>query len=410
MRVVVAFLLSLAAAHALTSGAFTVLAPSTTGRVTVPASGGSTVSSAGFNAVPLNSNSNSNSGNNLGTTFNGALGGFQNLNNGGPFNNNDHNQNQNGVDADTVINDNNRFNIAEIAGTWAIQASGFAHRPHVEKRGRLVHHPTFLNDTVANDVATDFVGLLCIDRNGGCSLEIVVNIAGSEAILRQADTTCTAQVHGNGQGFIRTNLVVTAGCDRHSVFPTSLVLPFVIGANGNGFFLVQGCLFGLAENPFKQSNSALPGVFGCAPAHSGSDESDVSGLAPITMSGEMNRQNGQVRQNNKNQWSMNGGMGPWAGNDNSNNGNSNGNYNNNDHGNTCNCNNWVNANGNNNPCACRDQDHCLPFDNFLLPFSLHVGTPSGQCDAFFQFRPGCIDERPIIGGHDMDTDWEDWPY
>jgi hypothetical protein len=403
--------LSAIASATVSLGAFTLQAPSTRTAST-------TVSSAGFNAPTFasNNNGNSNNGNSNNANnnlFNGAFSGFpNNQNQGAPWGNNN-----NGVDADTVINDNNRFNQASIAGTWAIQASGFAHRPHVDHKGKLWYHPVWNNDTVASDVAVDFVGLLCIDRNNGCSVELIVNIAGQEAILRGSDQTCTAQVHGNGQGFIRTNLKVTAGCDRHMVFPTSLVLPFVIGENGEGFFLVTGCLFGLDESPFKHGNSALPGVFGCKPAHSNSDESDVSGLAPITMSGEMNRQNGEVRQNNKNQWSMNNNMGPWADSSSSNNNNNNGNTgsgNNGDwgrgNGNSCNCNNWVSANGNNNPCNCRDQDHCLPFDNFLLPFSMHQGTPSGTCGEFQQFRAGCMDPMWIVGGHELESECDDWPW
>jgi len=329
---------------------------------------------------------------------------FGNIGAGAPWgnNNNDHGNNNNNDNSDAVINDRNRFNINNLVGTWAISADGVAERPWIDQKGDVQANPSFDTAAAVRDINVAFVGLLCIDHRGKCSLEILVSTA-EESFIRESfgDSNCVVEVNGNGQGFVKASLSSTAGCDTRGVFPNTLILQFVVGENGEGFFDVQGCPFGLENKPSKTYKSAADaaasayntddsnrdhGKFECDMAEGGEVGNGLEDtLTPIVMNGEMERQNARQFDQNHDKHGQQLGNGPWGGSWGSNgNGNDNNNgyndgSNNNDHGN--------NNNDNEASNLANHQDACERFDAFDLPFKLRPATQTSN-----GYLPGC-DEK-----------------
>jgi len=266
------------------------------------------------------------------------------------------------------------------------------------------------NDTIADDIPVSFVGLLCIDENGGCSIELVINSGGEQGFIRASDVaatgfspSCTVSVTGVGQGFIRTNLVAVAGCDRHGSFPTTLVMPFVLGENGAAFLQVQGCLFGIDEHPWLDSARTIPGVFQCHAGDAG-DESSMSGQVPLVMNGRMSRQNGRfhMQQQHNTGWGSSSPLGSTNTDTGTNSGMTWG-------AQSCNCNGYSGTDNGQNACQCFEQQHCLAFQVFTLPFSLHSGSASAAGTSsstdFFRFVPGCALPVGLISGRNHHREW-----
>jgi len=352
-------------------GNFNVIPPSSTIRAQIPVTGSASTATTGVvNAAGNNNNNNSPFGNN----------------NNSPFNNNNNNDNNNNFN-DSVINDHNRFQINDIVGTWAISAFGVAERPWVDLDGNMEKHPAWPKSVAMREVTVALVGLLCIDRRGKCSLEVLVSSA-EESFIRESfgDNNCQVQIQGDGQGFVSAVLSSTAGCDRRNIFPNTLVMPFVIGENGDGFIDVTGCTFGIDDEPHDDEtdghgNKVMPknkGKFRCMPAHD-DEGGDSSSMAPLVMNGEMDRQNARRQNNNNDHKNDHGnnnnnspfGNAPW---DNSNNAQNN-NNNNNDNNNN---NNDEFQNLNNR------QNQCERFNAFTLPFSLRRSEKTKE-----GFQAGC---------------------
>jgi hypothetical protein len=413
-------LLSSVALGAVTVGQFAVRPPSATASSTVTTAGNN---NGPLGSIPNNWPNNNNSPNNFGSN-----------NNGNDHNNNDNNSNNSYLSntrrqEDEVINDHNRFRINDIVGTWALGASGETEVSMIDHEGYIDEHPWYKQKSAKTDVDLSFVGLLCIDRRGKCSLELLVSTA-EESFIRESfgDDNCQVNLIGDGQGFIKATLTSTCGCDQRQAFPSTLILNFVLGENGEGFFTVSGCPFGLEEHPKKHYETAelaaaahddddtRKGKFQCKMAdHDEGGNGLESSQIPIQMSGEMERQN--ARQRNQNQQKHDDhNNGPWGnlGNigNNDNSGHDNSGYSNSGYSNYDNGMNRNNDNNDNNNQRGYDdlnsmrnrQDKCERFTAFTTAFALR---PSNKSPA--GYVPGCAHKcKWHCGEYDHEGgDWSD---